>query len=471
MDETSTAILADWMIRQRWYAGKGRVPELTEVGAFEFESDEPGVTVRTLLLLESSGAPTVYQVPVTIRDTVPRGWGQHFIGRAGETDFWFDGAQDPAYTRALLRLVVDAGVARADGASAHGTPARPLRLDGARVSSRVLTGEQSNTSIVYTVGDDSDVSDGVDGGRAAAAEPPVIVKIFRTLHAGDNPDVVLQTAISAAGSQRVPAVVGSVAGTWPDPRRHDGTADGHLAFAQEFLPGVEDAWRVALRAASAGVDFRDEARELGRATAEVHRVLAEVLPRRDASVGDTVAAASSWHSRLATAVGEVPELERHRAAAEALYDRAQQGVWPALQRVHGDYHLGQVLFVPGRGWVLLDFEGEPLRPMSERDVLDQPLRDVAGMLRSFDYVAGSTALAGGAAGAWAEDARAAFLDGYRSGDAADVDAHRALLDAFELDKALYEAVYEKRNRPDWLPIPVDAVGRLVGRTSPAASDR
>ena len=163
----------------------------------------------------------------------------------------------------------------------------------------------------------------------------------------------------------------------------------------------------------------------------------------------------------------MPELTEHRDAIESVYDAAQHDAsWPRLQRIHGDYHLGQVLSVPQRGWVLLDFEGEPLRPMHERNQLDVPLRDVAGMLRSFDYVAGSVAnsaseqIAARAAD-WARAAREAFLDGYiaRSGD--DVRGHRLLLDAFEIDKAVYEAVYEKRNRPDWLPIPVTAIARLA----------
>jgi maltokinase len=131
--------------------------------------------------------------------------------------------------------------------------------------------------------------------------------------------------------------------------------------------------------------------------------------------------------------------------------------------VHGDFHLGQVIAVPGRGWVVLDFEGEPLRAMKERSAPDSPLRDVAGMLRSFDYVAGSYALShpGQSVAAWASDARKAFLAGYDDGSGMQLLEHRTLLDAFEVDKALYEAVYEARNRPDWLSIPMDAIDRLL----------
>jgi predicted trehalose synthase len=114
--------------------------------------------------------------------------------------------------------------------------------------------------------------------------------------------------------------------------------------------------------------------------------------------------------------------------------------------------------------VVLDFEGEPLRPMRERSLPDIPLRDVAGMLRSFDYVAGSFALMGGhSAGSWAATCRDAFLDGYIAASGRDLREHPAVLDAFEIDKALYEAVYEARNRPNWLSIPADAITRLVER--------
>ena len=165
------------------------------------------------------------------------------------------------------------------------------------------------------------------------------------------------------------------------------------------------------------------------------------------------------------AVSEVPELEPHRAAIEAFYERAEAGAWPELQRVHGDLHLGQVLLVPDRGWVLLDFEGEPMRPMQDRQHPDVPARDVAGMLRSFDYVAGSTGLAlperAGSAVAWADAARRAFLEGYVAASGLDLSGYRDLLAAFELDKAVYEVGYEQGHRPDWAEIPLSAVQRLL----------
>ncbi len=195
----------------------------------------------------------------------------------------------------------------------------------------------------------------------------------------------------------------------------------------------------------------------------MHRDLASALPSRATAPEDIEAVMAGMRSRFEAAVHDLPQLDRHRPKLEAVYAAAQASRWPPLQRVHGDFHLGQVLSVPGRGWVVLDFEGEPLRAMSDRSAPDSPLRDVAGMLRSFDYVAGSHALShpGRTAAGWASIARQAFLAGYDTGSGLHLLEHGALLDAFEVDKALYEAVYEARNRPGWLSIPMDAIDRLL----------
>jgi maltokinase len=174
---------------------------------------------------------------------------------------------------------------------------------------------------------------------------------------------------------------------------------------------------------------------------------------------------------LTIAIAEVPAIAERREAIEAVYARALAVAWPPLQRIHGDFHLGQVLQVPGHGWVLLDFEGEPLRPMSERVQSDLPLRDVAGMLRSFDYVAGSIRLdnpdrSPEAVREWALRARRSFVEGYASTSGVELDVESALLAALELDKAVYEAIYESRNRPTWVAIPLRAIARLVHK--PAA---
>jgi maltokinase len=447
MDST-LACLAAWMPRQRWYAAKGRTPALRFIGSWDVETPEPTVRVRTLLVVDEGTLPPVlYQVPVVERPTASvDADGDRVIGSPEPGTTLIDGPADPAYTGALLALVAHGG--RGDGArtAAIGRPAASAPSLAAEHVARVLTGEQSNTSIIYAPG---------------AAGAPVICKVFRQLHAGLNPDIELQTALADEGSPYVPRAVGALEGEWPDPRTGTGTVHGSLAFAQEFLPGVEDAWRVALRAAAADEDFAAPAAALGAATADVHRDLARLFPTRDAGSDDRARLTGAWHERLATAVAEVPALAAWRDAVAAVYDRAAHAPWPMLQRVHGDYHLGQVILVPDRGWVLLDFEGEPLRPMTERVRPDLALRDVAGMLRSFDYVAGSIRLdqperSAETVRAWAARARAAFLDGYGAGDGPDV-----LRDALELDKAVYEAIYEARNRPTWVAIPLRAIERLA----------
>ena len=449
--------LAQWMPRQRWYAGKTRAPRFENVGGFRLETKEPA-TITVHFVLDHAEHPLLYQVPLTERRS-PLVGAEHALIAVrddGHGPVWvYDAPHDPAFAGALLSLILDEGKVLATDGS-HGVVAygcRDLLNIGAAVaSSRVLSGEQSNTSIVYDLTT-------VDGKPST----PVICKLFRALHDGPNPDVVLTTALGAAGSSVAPRAIGHLTAQWPDSGKLHGVATGHLAFAQEFLTGVEDAWRFALRAIEAGEDFSDRAHALGRTTAAMHRTLAGVLPTHATTPADVSTAIASMRHRFELAAQQVPSLASYRDAIEETYLRARSSPWPPMQRIHGDFHLGQVLAVPGRGWVILDFEGEPLRPMQERALPDIPLRDVAGMLRSFDYVAGSFALAHGerSAGTWASDARTAFLEGYVFGTGRELREHRAVLDAFEIDKALYEAVYEASNRPNWLSIPINAITRLL----------
>ncbi|MCU1533584.1 MAG: phosphotransferase [Glaciihabitans sp.] len=446
-DAALLELLTSWLPAQRWYGATGSAPALEIKGEWSVRYDgATGARVRTLYLLDR-GADTVvlYQVPLVERSILPPG-----VPAIGEVDGHLvcDGPKDPDYARVLLALMQDETTLAHGGAAGHHQPGAEARTI---VSTRVLSGEQSNTSIIC------EVEQGA----------PIIMKVFRALHHGDNPDVVLQSAIAATGSALVPASIGHLSGSWPDSGQPEGVAHGHLVFAQEFLPDSEDAWRVALRAAESDDDFTARARALGEATADVHATLAAAMPTREATSNDVDATLASMHSRLELALREVPTLEVCRDAILAVFAEAAEAPWGRMQRIHGDYHLGQVLSVPGRGWVLVDFEGEPLRPMTERGQLDHTLRDVAGMLRSFDYAAGSVALVGGgeAPHAWAAAARHAFVDGYISRSGVDVRDHGALLDAFEIDKALYEAVYEARNRPGWLSIPTAAIRRLADRSN------
>jgi predicted trehalose synthase len=459
--------LESWIQNQRWYAGKGRAPEFELIGSFDLDgAADSGARIRIDLVLDHAEHPVLYQVPLTERDEPLEGAEKSLIAAVmtddsiaqGTTHYLYDGPHDPAFAAAMLRLVLDESSFVDSSGTKTVTGHRDLGTDLQIVSSKVLSGEQSNTSIVF-------VTAGSDGSPAM----PVICKLFRALHDGNNPDVELTGVLGAAGSAVVPRVVGHLTGQWSDTAKLHGIATGHLAFAQEFLPGTEDAWRVAVRAAEEHEDFSERARALGVTTAEMHETLASALPSAATTPADIASVIESMRRRFDLAVREVPSLADHAAHLESVYERAAASPWLPLQRIHGDYHLGQVLSVAERGWVVLDFEGEPLRPMNERNSLDSPLRDVAGMLRSFDYVAGSFALGhpGQSVADWTTASRHAFVDGYIERSGHDIRAHRAVLDAFEIDKALYEAIYEARNRPAWLSIPTDAITRLVERVSAA----
>ena len=466
--------LDGWAGGQRWFAGKGHSPVLASIGQWALPSTVPGVRIRCHLVLDTASRfSTVYQLPLTERAAPLPTAGPNESDRAliaqvtgpdGLPRYVYDATHDPAYTAALLDFVMSGGSAPADdhtGVTARGETIRTPSAGGLHgltvVASRVLSGEQSNTSIIVELAD----PDGHPG-------RPVICKVFRVVADGENPDVSVQSALALAGSRFVPEPIGTVWAEWTGPLTATRNS-GHLAFVQEFLPGVEDAWRVALSSAAAGEDFSDPARALGAATAAVHRDLARVFPTVESTPDVVDQLCSTMRERYRLAAREVPELARHSGAVAGVFARAQAASWPRLQRIHGDYHLGQVLDAPGRGWVLIDFEGEPLRPLTERTLPDIPLRDVAGMLRSFSYVGATIArrdpAAGPAALAWTTTARAAFLQGYREQDGDSLTGQEPLLAAFELDKAIYESVYESRNRPSWLPIPLLAVAGLVDQAA------
>lgn len=468
VEENAPDYLNGWVLTQRWFPSVGRPPLLRVVGQWPLPTAEPGVVIRSLLVRDAAGRErALYQVPLTERTVSVPALSDSLIavveGDDGAPRFVYDAPHDPAYASALLRFIlqredfptyvdVNAATVVQGKTMAGGTIAASEPTVSA---SRVLVGEQSNTSIIIDLVD-----------HDLVRTRPVICKLFRALHHGANPDVSVQAALSRANCRFIPEPVGYVAAEWSDPVMPDGRASGHLAFMQEFLPDVSDAWRTALLACAADQDFTEQAWRLGEATAGVHADLAEAMPTVAATPRIMVAMVTGMLDRFRNAIDEVPELAGIQPDVESIFARALTVQWPRLQHIHGDLHLGQVLDVPDRGWILLDFEGEPLRPLAERGLPDAPLRDVAGMLRSFAYVSGTVArthpqLQPALLSAWAAATRRAFLRGYAERSGLVLLEHDALLEAFELDKAIYETVYETRNRPGWLPLPLAAVHRLA----------
>lgn len=279
---------------------------------------------------------------------------------------------------------------------------------------RRYTGEQSNTSIFY-------------GDR-------LLAKVFRRIEPGSNVDVELHRVLRGTG------VVAELYGSWSE-KGED------LAVFLEALPDPTDGYVLACDYARSGRDFTGEAGALGTALATVHRVLAEALgtgtiPGREVAAG--------FRQRFSQVAAEHPEVRDFGRAVESVF-AALADVDVPVQRVHGDCHLGQVLLTGGR-WVYVDFEGEPLKSLAQRRLPDSPLRDVAGMLRSFGYAQAT----GGADARWLHDCRRAFLAGY----GLDPESPNPLLAAYETDKAAYEVAYESRYRPQLMRVPLDFLSTL-----------
>ncbi|MFF2298638.1 1,4-alpha-glucan branching enzyme [Arthrobacter sp. NPDC058127] len=468
------SLLKEWLPRQRWFPVKAGSFELDFVGSFGLPEPAAGTGLEVQLIsvayaTADGGRQTdIIQVPLSFRSAPAAALATASVGQIGGTSeqdppVWvYDAPHDPDFVAAMLDLIRGQSSAEpGEGectASGHTVPGS-LRLPTASGSVRVSSGEQSNTSVI------------VDDGVSAA-----IVKIFRVLSVGKNPEVEVGAALTAAGTKEVPSTLGWITGTWEvrTPLGRHGAASADFAVAHEFLAGGQDAWRLAVDAAASGRDFSAEARQLGQATATVHLRLAETLgTARERVPGQDIApevarrVRQSW-AEAGTAVGP------HEQQLEALLTQLSGKEAGMLQRIHGDLHLGQILLVPGTAgepgrWAILDFEGEPLRPIEHRNIPDVPLRDVVGMLRSFDYAAGAAIRENPGArvpATWVDDCAEAFLAGYSDITPGTIDRRSPLFVALWLDKALYEVIYELRNRPDWLPIPVNASRQLLGNTSP-----
>ncbi|MEU7328230.1 maltokinase N-terminal cap-like domain-containing protein [Streptomyces parvus] len=433
-------LLHEWLPRQRWFAGKGRpVTGFRLVSATEMVPSAgttgPGL-LHLLLRVEQPSrsvraADDCYQLLLGVRTSLPPLLAGALVGRvergplAGRT--LYDALHDPRLADVLLERF------RRPGSLGSLRFERTADIP-AGLTPRVLDAEQSNSSLVY--GD------------------AFILKIFRRVFPGTNPDLELPLALTGEGCERVPAPIAWFEAPGAEPLT--------LGVLQPFLHGARDGWQLALAALAAGRDFLPEARALGRATAEVHTALAAALPTPALRGTQTRQLVAQMTQRLEAAAQAVPALVPYvpglRAAFDAVTDLGARGSGWAQQRVHGDLHLGQTLRSADGFWSLIDFEGEPARPLPERRMPAPPVRDVAGMLRSFDYAARSHRPWNPE---WAARCRAAYCEGYAQASGSDPRGEPELLRAHETDKAVYEVVYEARHRPDWLPVPMAAIQRLA----------
>ena len=470
-------LLDAWLPEQRWYPvptdGVSHEPWLTVTF--------PGVADVVVALLRLAGPglaagpeSLVIQVPLVLTptaeptaDTVDTE-AAGLIGTvrtASGTVTVHDGGVHPAAWHAYLAAALPGACEPGDCAE--------------MVGARRISGEQSNTSVMLPALSHETGQGGM-------------LKILRTVALGPHPDVVIPEALTRVGWDGVPRFLGAVPLPAPDaaPGAVPGAAPGapagplaHLAVLSALVGDATDGFELACAYAARDEDFGERAAELGAVVAHLHAMLRQAL-----GPGPGLEPAGFMgvlRRRAAEAFADVPELAPHRAGVAALFDAVSDRLSAVAERtgglvptqsIHGDLHLGQALYSPG-GWKVLDFEGEPQRPVSERVAPDLPLRDVAGMVRSLDYAA---AVGQATDPHWAAHAQVSFLEGYRqasgeahegpvravagattSGSELDVATAELLLRALIVDKALYEVVYEFRHRPAWMHIPLAAVERVL----------
>jgi maltokinase len=426
-------LLAAWLPTRRWFAGSGAtVREVVIRSDVLIAEGDP--EFRHLLADATVGEHTVrYQVLLGLAANLPGELEEARIGTGADGRVAYDGAMDPDLALILLRGIADdrtAGPVR--------FRAEPDVSIDTSVTARTLPALQSNTAIVF-------------GDKA-------IMKVLRRPFDGHHPDLEIPAELARAGSRLVAAPLG-----WIE------AGDTILAILSKFYPHATDAWKLAIASLhEPEPDFSEQARTLGQATARLHAELAvafgaSTLP--EAGLKDLTA---NLAGEFSAAADVVPDLTRYRDAVLASYQElGELGEPVPIQRIHGDYHLEQILGTEG-GWVILDFEGEPSVPLARRRAFAPPLRDVAGMLRSFDYAARHQVLEHpgddrlkSVAPSWVAECQDAFLTGYGEAGGEDPRRDAALLRALILQKAVYEAVYEARHRPTWLPIPLHAIAEAV----------
>jgi maltokinase len=415
--------LGAWMRAQRWFGAKAA--DMTHFGVLDVVPLDDRLSIALAEARLNSGVHDLYQLLVC---------GEDLDALTG----------DPSRAAPLVGLM--AANAHVGPIHFHWTGALPAPSGAPRV--RPMGAEQSNSTIVF---DDA-----------------LALKLFRRLLPGDNPELEMLRFLQSHGFENIAALAGwyELAG-----ERMEAT----LGVLQRFVADGRDGWEFALAEPGA---FLERAHELGAVTGRLHSVLAsdatdpDFAPEEpgDEALGLLVATIDEEIERAFVELRDDDEaVGPIRGRSQELRERLQllshQSAGGRLIRHHGDYHLGQTLIGPD-GWVILDFEGEPARSLPERRRKRSPLRDAAGMLRSFAYAASARELGGSGTGSWEREARRSFLEGYfgsiepvlmPAGEA----AIAKLLSIHELEKAIYELRYELNNRPDWVPIPVAAIARLL----------
>ena len=397
----------------RWFAAKGRSLESGEIVGLPVEDGQIALAI------------------VEVR--FPEGTHEHYLVALGEGDDAVD---------ALDRQEVAARIAALAGVPAQGARVRPLGV------------EQSNSSVII--------------------DELHVLKLYRRLEAGPNPELELLRALAVQQFPNVPALEGTLETSGPP-------LETALASVTAFVPAAGGGWELTLESFADDPSWLPErAWRLGEVTAGLHVALAANdsdphLAPEEPSAESLGLLTAAIDEEIASTFASLPEDDALGAVAhraEDLRDLVQElaGVGPGglAIRTHGDYHLGQVLWTLDGDWVVIDFEGEPARSLPERRRKRSPLRDLAGMTRSFAYAADAGLLSGAPEppDGWVDACREAFLEGYlASADDRLLPPSRLgfdrLLALFELEKLVYELRYETRNRPDWASIPVVGLLRLL----------
>jgi trehalose synthase-fused probable maltokinase len=440
--------LREFVLAQRWFGSKSR-----EVAHFRLLETIPlteqplGIAVLEVEFLP--GTHELYQLPIGAR---PEGEWTEGVIAVNEGMAIYDAMSDEDMVRQLVHLIAEnTDIATGQGVAEFRSLGPGLREVG---TVRPMGAEQSNSSVVL--------------------DERFVLKAYRRLGAGPNPELEILRFLTERDFPHIAALRG-----W---YTHSGRLiDATLGVVQEFLVGATDGWDLAL--ADLGEDparFIARARALGEVTGRLHTVLGS--ENQDPAFSPEETSAEALGLLTATVDEEIEsvfvglpdgeELSPIRGRGEEVREKLRTltnvGSAGRVIRHHGDFHLGQVMHTGDGGWTVLDFEGEPARTLVERRRKRSPLRDVAGMLRSFAYAATASELlhGAGAPAGWEDEVRAAYLDGYlHETDTSLLPPGRAaverLLAVFELEKAVYELRYELDNRPDWVKIPVAGIARLL----------